>query len=192
MLVDWRDVEERLLAWSRGSLQRFVQDHPDAICSFVAYGYNTDAGLFQLALDTPDNALQEGQRTEREAIARRRSMLSPEWGWRAAAYFSVTPRVVDYAPHAGAFAYHVEPALAIDALRQLQSREDYPPSSESEDDYAQGNARVVIWRVVERLVEEDASAQVQMAPPFRVGYQIDDDELVVLRILAWPSLARSH
>jgi len=100
--------------------------------------------------------------------------------------------VVDYAPHAGAFAYHVEPALEIEALKQLQSREDYPPTSESEDDYAQGNARVVIWRVVERLVEEDAFAQVQMAPPFRVGYQIDDDELVVLRILAWSSLATSH
>ena len=186
MLVDWRDVEARLFRWCLDGIARFAEDYPDAVCSFLAINYNTDAGFFQLSLDTPDNALREAQRNEREAIERRRKMLAPEWAWRSARYFTVNPRVVDYTPHAGAFAFHVGAGLEIDVLRQLQGSEDYPESRESEDDYAQGNVRVVIWRVVERLVEADVVAKLRRAAPFRVGYQIDDDELVVLRMLTWP------
>lgn len=61
----------------------------------MAISYNTDAGFFQLSLDTPDNALREAQLNEREAIERRRKMLAPEWAWRSARYFTVNPRVVD-------------------------------------------------------------------------------------------------
>jgi hypothetical protein len=113
-------------------------------------------------------------------------MLATEWAWQSAHYFTINPRVVDYTPHAGAFAYHVGSGLEVDVLRHLQGSENYPESRETEDDYAQGNVRVVIWRVVERLVEVDAFAPLRRAAPFRVGYQIDDDELVVLRILTWP------
>lgn len=186
MLVDWRDVEARLFRWCLDGIARFAEDHPDAVCSFLAISYNTDAGFFQLSLDTPDNALREAQLNEREAIERRRKMLAANSSWRSAHSFTVNPRVVDYTPHAGAFTYQVASGLEIDILRQLQGSEDYPESREYEDDYAQGNVRVVIWRVVERLVETRAFSPLRLAPPFRVGYQLDDDELVVLRILMWP------
>ncbi|HEX8035401.1 MAG TPA: hypothetical protein VF510_16210 [Ktedonobacterales bacterium] len=186
MLVDWHDVEERLFQWCLDGIARFAESHPEVVCSFLAISYNTDAGVFQLSLDTPDNALREAQVNERDAIEQRRKVLASEWSWRSARYFLLNPRVVDYTLHAGAFAYHVEPALAVETLWQLQSREDYPQSREHEDEYAQGNVRVVIWRLVERLVEADAFAQLSLAAAFRVGCQTDDDELVVLRILTWP------
>lgn len=186
MLVDWHDVEARLFSWCLDGIMRYTADHPDAASSFLAISYNTDAGFFQLSLDTPDNALWEAQLNERDAIEQRRKMLAHEEGWRIARNNTVNPRVVDYTPHAGAFAHHVGSGLEVDVLRQLQGREPYPESREFEDDYAQGNVRVVIWRVVERLVEAGAFAQLSVAAPFRVGYQIDDDELVVLRILTWP------
>lgn len=99
---------------------------------------------------------------------------------------SPSTRVWATTPHADAFAYQAEPALEVEALWQLQSSEGYPQSCEHEDEYAQGNVRVVIWRVVKRLVEAGTCAQLTVVATFRVGYQTDDDELVMLRILTWP------
>lgn len=186
MVVNWHTVEERVYQWCLDGITQFAERHPGTACSFLAISYNTDAGLFQFSLDTPDNALREAQANERDAIERRRRMLAPEWGWRAATYFATDPRVVDYTPHPGAFAYQVGPVLELEALRHLQSQEGYPERNEHEDDYTQGNAVVVIWRVVERLVDAGAFAALCTAAPFRIGYLIDDEELVVLRILNWP------
>lgn len=54
------------------------------------------------------------------------------------------------------------------------------------DDYAEGNTRIVLWRVIERLIESNAFGQLPLASPFRLGYQMHDDALTVLRILNWP------
>src|SRR5260370_34474741 len=97
--VDWHDVEERLFQWCLGGIARFTDGHPDDACSFLAISYNTDAGLFQLSVDTPGNALQKAQLNERDAIEQRRQMLATEWAWQSAYYFTVNPRVVDYTPH---------------------------------------------------------------------------------------------
>ena len=55
------------------------------------------------------------------------------------------------------------------------------------DDYLESNARLVLWRVTERLVEDDAFAVLKMASPFMIGYGIHDQEETILRFLNWPS-----
>ena len=51
----------------------------------------------------------------------------------------------------------------------------------------EGNLRIVLWKAIERLIASDAFAPLCLASPFRVGYQLHERELVVLRILNWPA-----
>jgi hypothetical protein len=50
-----------------------------------------------------------------------------------------------------------------------------------------GNAKMLVWKTIEKLIEEDVFKDVRKASPFYLGYQFhsDDgsDEIVVLRIL---------
>ena len=66
--------------------------------------------------------------------------------------------------------------------------ESYPEQVPGEDDYLAGNTRIVLWKVLERLIQEQVFSQLNMAPLFRLGHQLYEKELVVLRILNWPIL----
>jgi len=66
--------------------------------------------------------------------------------------------------------------------------ESYPEQLPGEDDYLAGNTRIVLWKVLERLIQEQVLSQLNMAPLFRLGYQLYEKGLVVLRILNWPIL----
>src|SRR6185369_4049867 len=70
--------------------------------------------------------------------------------------------------------------------RDLAESRDYPHGAEHEDDYLASNARLVMWRVAERLVSEDAFAPLSLASPFMVGYSVHDEEEAILRLLNWP------
>jgi hypothetical protein len=58
-------------------------------------------------------------------------------------------------------------------------------------DYLSSNAWLVVWRVAERLVAEDAFRRLTMASPLVVGCGLDDDEdgyrEAIIRLLNWPA-----
>lgn len=63
---------------------------------------------------------------------------------------------------------------------------NYPGGNEGSDAYIEGNTRIILWRVLERLIAAHAFDALKLASPFRVGYQLSGDCLVVMRILNWP------
>lgn len=185
MDVNWQEIEDRLFAFSSETIGRFAAEHAEEVCSFFAF--DVDLPSFLLSLDTPQNALQVAQRTEQEAIAERAKMLALPIAWRGARYFSTRPPVLDYSYSTDFFAYFNFADITIDEVEDLHFAEDYP-QDESADDYAEGNTRVVLWRVIERLIDRDALGSLRLASPFRLGYQMHDDDLTVLRILNWPQI----
>jgi hypothetical protein len=42
--------------------------------------------------------------------------------------------------------------------------------------------------VIERLIGSDVLGRLQLAATFRLGYEMHDEALTVLRILNWPQL----
>lgn len=189
MLPDWRDIENRLYEFSKAGIFRFAAEHPETICSFFAYDANPVYGEFNLCFDTPQNALECSQQNERKAIKRRSETLSREGAWYHATDRLTNPRITDYSPGVGSFAYPDFVELVFEELDDLHFSEEYPQSQEYEDDYSNGNGQVVMWKVLERLIEDGVFSSLRLASPFRVGYKIHDGvELVVLRILNWPPL----
>jgi hypothetical protein len=186
MLPNWQKIEDRLFEESKAGILRFAAEHPETICSFFAFSANPVYGEFHLDFDTPENALEVAQRNEQEAIKWRSELLQGAEAWRHATSRLTFLRVLDYSRDVGSFAYPDFVELSFKELDDHIYSEDYPESGEYEDDYSNGNGQLVMWRVLERLIEDGVFSALRLASPFRVGYKIHDGvELVVLRILNW-------
>lgn len=185
MLPNWEAVTDRLYVFTCATIERFVSEHPDEVCSFFAY--DVDLPFFLASFDTPANALKVARQAEQEAIERRAKMLTIPDAWRVARSFSMCPPVLDYCYSTGDFAYHIFDETKLDELEDLHFAEDYP-EYENADDYAEGNTRIMLWRMIERLIASDNLNCLQLAAPFRIGYQMHDDDLTILRILNWPAI----
>lgn len=183
---DWQALEDRLFEQSKAIILQFAAEHPDVTCSFFAYDTNPTYGKFLLSFESYENMLRAAKVDERRAIANREKMLSRPWSWRLAR--SRIHSVSDSSPNVGYFSYHVYAKIHFKELEELSESGAYPQTtSEAVDNYLDGNVRIVLWKVVERLIEASAFAPLRSASPFRVGYQFHDDgHFVVLRLLNWP------
>ena len=184
MEVDWQAITERLVQFSQETLAAFATEYPAETCSFIAIA--VDFPSFFFSLDTPDNGLRVAQQTEQEALARRAKMLTLPTAWETASAFLAEPPVLDYSYDSSLFAYESYSQLRIDALEDLGLAEDYP-RNETGEDFAEGNTRIVLWRVIERLIAGGALQSLRLASPCRVGYHLHDEPLTVLRIVNWPT-----
>ena len=110
---DWQALEDQLVERSRQAILRFATEYPDVTCSFFAYDANPIYGDFHMSFETYEHSLQEAQENEQRAIARRNQMLSHEWFWRSAKYFSTSPLVTDYSPDVGRFAHLMYVGLKV-------------------------------------------------------------------------------
>lgn len=90
----------------------------------------------------------------------------------------------------GYFAYHIYAETRFPELEEFSANGTYPePEYDWQESYIDGNVRIVLWKVVERLIAENVFAPLRLASPFRIGYQFHDDgHFIVLRILNWPQI----
>ena len=114
-------------------------------------------------------------------------MLLQQDAWESAKYRLTSPVLSAFNTNSGDFAYPEYDTIKFPEWLQAAERGDYPTGSAHVDDYLESNARLVLWRVTERLVEDDAFAVLKMASPFMIGYGTHDQEETILRFLSWPS-----
>ena len=128
---------------------------------------------------------------ERFAIESRRKYLRGKAAWRWAKHQVSTPVLSPFNTDSGDFEFPEYADVEFPAWVKLAAKGNYPKGAEHEDDYLESNARLVMWRVAERLVAENAFAPLTLASPFLLGYSIHDQEEVILRMLNWPGPAES-
>lgn len=188
LTFDWQSLEDRLFEQSKALILRFAAEHPDVTCSFFAYDTHPAYGEFLPSFDNSENMLRMAKEDEQRAIARREKMLKREWSWRSA--HTMWRSASDSSPDVGYFAYHIYAEIRFAELEELSMSGNYPQTNhKSEDNYIDGNVRIVLWKVVERLIADEAFAPLRLASPFRVGYQFHDDgQFIVLRLLNWPQV----
>lgn len=186
MLFNWQSLEDRLFEESRAVILRFAAEHPDVTCSFFAYDTNPAYGEIFPSFDSYENMLRTAQEEEQRLMARREKVLTQEWSWESA--LSKTGSVSESSPSVGYFAYHIYAETRFPELEEFSMNGGYPePPYEWQDSYIDGNVRIVLWKVVERLIAAEAFAPLRLASPFRIGYQFHDDgHFITLRILNWP------
>ena len=193
MTFDWQSLEDRLYEQSRAIILQFAAEHPDVTCSFFAYDTDPKEGYFLLGFDTYENSLEAAQENEQRAIERRNQMLVHEWSWRHARSMLNIPRLTNYSPAVSDFAYHMYAQIDFQELIDLSESGSYPQKDHDvEDDYIEGNTRIVLWKVIERLIANNVFDQLHLASPFYVGFALhEDDQTPPLRILNWPNMTQN-
>lgn len=184
--LNWKDIEETLFSEAKAAIFRFAEEHSGEICSFFAFAWMIVDGDFSICLDTFSNAQRRARDNERTAIEDREQFLGGKHAWGSAHSFLAEPRIVDYAPAVDLFAYAPYADIFFEDWEAFASNESVPKSRAWEEGYIMGSTRLVLWRVLERLIDGDIFACLHLSSPFRVGYQFHDQELIVLRILNWP------
>jgi hypothetical protein len=201
---DWRRSEEILFQKGKEAILRFADEHPDEVCSFFAIYSDFCYGDVAFMFDTLDNSLLQAKRHEEYLVKRWRQSFGddcqprdpqffrPAWELAYTSFSSPlrsTERIHDYNAF-GSFKY--EGYLAVDFAdwrAYFESDEFMAMDSEDEprkpDPFA-GNVILLIWKVIERLLNEGILQRLTISSPFRVGFQFHDAELAVLRILNWP------
>jgi hypothetical protein len=186
MADNWEASDRKLHEPSVATIKRFAQEHPSAeVCCFF---FDCDApryGHLSISLDTQANNLRTAKDLERYAIESRAKWLRGTLTWQWAKHQLRSPRLSPFNTNSGDFEFQRYAEVEFPAWVQL-AEEGYPKGAEHEDDYLESNARLVMWRVAEQMVAENAFVALRLASPFLLGYSIHDQDEVILRLLNWP------
>jgi hypothetical protein len=180
---DWLGAEDLLLARSQAIIRRFDQEHPGEAVSFFFFTVDVEFTGVGLNFDTPANSLRRAKAHERYEVEYRNRLFASERGWQQARYFVTHPsRQIDDFNRRGPWQHDVFEFVELAAWAEYFNGGEETPELEE---------RIIaaLWRVVDRLVEARAFDALRRAAPFRIGFAFHDAEMVVLRILDWPSLA---
>lgn len=184
---EWDEVEEQLYQHTASTIRRLEAEYPDDVFCFFAYAIDTMVGQFQLCFDTLHNSLYWAKENERLAIERRAKYLNHDLAWRGASA-TVRGPVTSYNPYTQDFAYAAYSEFSFPDWEDFTWSEDYPRLGQGDDDYLEGNAHIVVWKVTERLIEDDAFAHLRLAQPFYIGHEFHERGLEVMRIINWPEV----
>jgi hypothetical protein len=186
MKINWRQNADEIFDWSKAAINRFAREHRgEKICSLF-FDTDPEYGYVLIAFDTLENSLRSARSSERLARERRAQNLTGKLTWEWAKYQLSTPVLEVFNSDSGGFAYPEYDTLEFPAWQKLAKSGDYPRGEEHDNDYLEGNVRIVLWQVTERLIENRCFRSLTRASPFMIGYGIHDQESVILRILNWP------
>jgi hypothetical protein len=201
---DWAADEELLYSKCCEAIARFTAEHPDEVCSFLAFDSEPSYSYAIVALDTRENEIKESNRSQDYEIQNRIKQFAHENAWQKAHYFVAERQSHAHCRSSGSFAYaayeHVEFEKWEDFLDSFMG--DLPPEDAPEYDeaeskaielhskYLEGHVILIFWKVIERLIEEGEINKLNLASPFRLGYNFHDQGLItVVRIINWPQSA---
>jgi hypothetical protein len=188
MADDWDASDRKLHKAATAAIKRFAREHPDAeVCCFFFDCDEPRHGHLSISLDTLENNVRSAKELEQCAIENRQKNLRGKLTWQWARYQISTPVLSPFNTNSGDFEFPEYAEVEFPAWVKLAEKGNYPKGAEHEDDYLESNARLIMWRVAEQLVAENAFARLKRASPFLLGYSIHDQEEVILRLLNWPA-----
>jgi hypothetical protein len=183
----WESSDRKLHKASLSAIKQFARENPETeVCCFFFDCDDPRYGHISISLDTLQNNLESAKQLEQFAIENRETMLKEESAWRSARYQLGHPVISAFNTNSGDFEFVEFADVEFPAWEKLAEKGNYPKGADHEDDYLESNARLVMWRVAERLVAEHAFQVLNLASPFILGYSIHDQEEVILRLINWP------
>lgn len=198
---DWAADEELLYSKCCEAITRFTAEHSDEICSFLAFDSEPSSGYVNITLDTRENEIRESNQSQNYQIKERIRQFAYESSWQNAHYFVAERQSYTHCRSSGSFAYALYDRIEFEEWEYfLESfMDDLPPEDAPEYDkaaseaielyskYLEGHIILIFWKVIERLIADREIYKLNLASPFRLGYNFHDQGLItVVRIINWP------
>jgi hypothetical protein len=201
---DWEADEALLYARSREAIAGFTAEHPREACSFFAFDSEPSEGYVLIALDTRENEIAESNRDQAYEIENRVRQFARENAWEVAPYYVAESQSYAHSTNTGGFADPDYAAVEFPGWNRFAASftRDLPPQgtpgfAEAESQaldlyssYLKGHVMLIFWRVIERLIASGDLDGLNLASPFRLGFNFHDQGLItVVRIINWPAAA---
>ena len=198
---DWAADEQLLYSKCCEAIARFVAEHPDELCSFLAFDSEPCYGYVIIGLDTRENEVKESNRRQAYEVENRLAQFKQPTAWKNAHYYVAERQAYAHCESSGSFAYAQYENVAFEHWEEFSNSfyndlppEDAPEYAEAESkaielsaDYLTGHVILIFWRVIERLIAEGEINKLNLASPFRLGYNFHDQGLItVVRVINWP------
>lgn len=187
---DWQQSEDALFDESCDTIRRFALEYPECICSFFAFAYNAVYGYIDICFDSARNGLIEAQKYQERWVASRLTELVNADAWKIEQNY-LARSMFEHSLSVGDFEFASFERVHFREWETFSFSSCYPERQKDNDpDYLTGHVSLILWRVLERLHEAKIFEQLNLASPFRLGYEDHDDVrgLVVARIMNWTQL----
>jgi len=184
---DWNESDKRLYDVAQAAIAEFAKKHAsEQVCCFFFDCDEPRYGRIAISLDTFSSNISSAKSLESYAIENRLQNLTGDITWQWAKYQLTSPVLSPFNTNSGDFQFPEFMKVTFPFWRKLAESGDCPSGTENDDDYLESNARLVMWRVAEKLVANHAFSALTLASPFLIGYSMHDQEEAILRLLNWP------
>ena len=161
-LPNWSESEALILDYTVRQIELFASEHPEETVSFLGYSVDYFTGRLQLCIDTPFNALLQARKNEKRANKTWKMFFSDQQhGWKDARYYVTREKMIEHSPDVGYFKYARLEGITISEWR------DYFQNCEEEPEHdPEGHIIALLWRVVDRLAENDCLKKLKTVNAF--------------------------
>jgi hypothetical protein len=136
-------------------------------------------------MDTSSTSLSAAKEHAQWVYQQQRQRFFGNHPGRNARYHLTTQmmRVVEHNPSTGFFQYD---NLGVIHFPEIEHAFEMTQSAQ-ELDNIENEVLVMIWKAIDRLVTDNAFQHLSILSPFRVGFQLSEDEygLYILRLINW-------
>lgn len=187
---DWQKGEGKLFAACVRAIQRLAKEHPGTVCSYLGFDSEPYYGYVMIGFETPENSLKVARRKHAYEVKNQAAQFQHAHAWKTVHYFVEQRQCPGHSDSTGYFKFEQYEQVEFPEWQPFAESESYPeessPENGSEPDYLEAHVILIFWKVIERLIAENALAPLELTSPFRLGYNFHDSDLVTVRIINWP------
>lgn len=182
---EWTQAEEKLFKAALRAINSFCKQEPETeVRCFFIDSDDVEYGEVHISIDSVSNNLKMTNESLKSAKKSRRANLKGKLTWQWAKYQLST--VDPYNTDSGDFDYGEFAEVSLPEWRKLAKKKELPESDDEDESYLEGNARLAMWRTLERLTKENAFKSMKTGSPFLIGFSFHDEDPTTVDILNWP------
>ena len=184
---EFEKAEEKLYKAAVRAIKAFCKEEPTTeVRCFFLDSDDVKYGRVGISIDSVSNNSDVSLESFKTTRKHRRTTCKGKSAWELAKHRLRCPPLAVYNIDSGDFDFGEYAEVDLPEWRKIAKKNDVGETDDGDDSYIQGNARVAMWRTLERLVKECVFDTLNTSSPFFVGFSFHDEEPITVDILNWP------